>query len=42
VIIRPLHEGVEVVLGERWESNAALRAKQREVEPLLFGERAAS
>ena len=42
VIIRRLHAGVEVVLGERWESNAALRAKQRELEPLLFGERAAS
>jgi hypothetical protein len=37
VIVRPLHEGVEVILGERWESNDALRAKQRELEPLLFG-----
>lgn len=42
VIFRPLHEGVEVVLGERWESNEALRSRQREVEPILFGERTAS
>jgi hypothetical protein len=42
VIVRPLDEGVEVVLGERWESNEALRSRQREVEPILFGERTAS
>jgi hypothetical protein len=42
VIVRELRKGVEVALGERWESNAALRAKQRKLEPLLFGERAAS
>ena len=42
VIVRPLHEGVEVILRERWESNEALRAKQRELEPILFGERTAS
>jgi hypothetical protein len=42
VIVRPMHQGVEVVLGERWESNEALRAGQRELEPILFGERTAS
>ena len=42
VIVRELHEGVEVVLGERWESNQALRRRQRELEPLLFDRRAAS
>lgn len=39
VAVRPLHGGVEVVLGERWESNEALRARQRELEPLLFATR---
>jgi hypothetical protein len=39
VIVQPLHEGVELILGETWESNEALRAKQRELEPILFGER---
>jgi hypothetical protein len=37
-----MHQGVEMVLGERWESNEALRAGQRELEPILFGERTAS
>lgn len=42
VIVRELHEGVEVVLGERWESSQGLRRKQRELEPLLFDRRAVS
>jgi hypothetical protein len=36
VTVQRLHEGVEVVLGGRWESNETLREKQRELEPLLF------
>ena len=39
VIVGPLHEGVQVVLGERWESDAVLYERQRELEPLLLGER---
>lgn len=35
--MRALHEEVEVVLGERWQSDEALLARQRELEPLLFG-----
>ena len=37
VILRPLHLGVEIVLGEDWQSDEALRARQRELGPLLFG-----
>ncbi len=40
VIVQPLSDGVEVVLGERWESDEVLRERQRELEPLLLGERA--
>ena len=39
VTVHPLHEGVEVVLGERWESDEVLRARQREIEPLVLGSR---
>lgn len=39
VLVRPLHKGVEVILGERWESDEVLRQRQRELEPLLLGER---
>jgi hypothetical protein len=42
VTVRPLHGGVELALGQRWESNDALRARQRALEPLLFGEYAAN
>lgn len=31
-----------MILGERWESNEALCAKQCELEPILFGERTAT
>lgn len=34
--LQPLHEGVELVLGETWESDESLLARQREIEPLLF------
>lgn len=36
VVVRGLGEGVEVILGERWESDEALLKRQRELEPLLF------
>ena len=39
VLVRPLHKGVEVILGERWESDEVLYERQRELEPLLLGER---
>ena len=42
VTVRPFHEGVEVVLGERWESDAVLRERQRMIEPLLSGLRSAT
>ena len=42
VIVGPLHEGVQVVLGERWESDEVLYERQRELEPLLLGERTAA
>lgn len=41
VTVRPFREGVEVVLGERWESDAVLRSRQRTIEPLLLGLRSA-
>lgn len=40
VVVRSLHEGVEVVLGERWESDEVLGERQRALEPLLLGARA--
>ena len=42
VIVGPLHEGVQVILGERWESDEVLYERQRELEPLLLGERTAA
>ncbi len=40
VTVRSLHDGLEIVLGEQWDSDAALRDRQRELEPLILGKRA--
>jgi hypothetical protein len=38
VAVLQVHRGVEVSLGARWPGAEVLRGRQRELEPLLFGD----